>query len=81
MAWFRVQLTEDERRIVNEERTSHPDSGSQQDADNLAPPLRGDSPEGCGNRWRVARYSAAIRGRVLQRRIRRAKAFERPKSR
>jgi transposase len=25
MAWFRVQLTEDQQRIVNEERTSHPD--------------------------------------------------------
>ena len=24
MAWCRVQLTEDERRIVNEERASHP---------------------------------------------------------
>jgi transposase len=24
MVWFRVQLTEDEQRIVNEERTSHP---------------------------------------------------------
>jgi transposase len=24
MAWLRVQLTEDEQRIVNEERTSHP---------------------------------------------------------
>ena len=24
MAWFRVQLTEEEQRIVNEERTSHP---------------------------------------------------------
>jgi len=24
MAWCRIQLTEDERRIVNEERTSHP---------------------------------------------------------
>ena len=24
MAWYRIQLTEDERRIVNEERTSHP---------------------------------------------------------
>jgi transposase len=24
MAWFRVQLSEDERRIVNEERTNHP---------------------------------------------------------
>ena len=24
MAWFRVQLTEDEQRIVNEERASHP---------------------------------------------------------
>jgi transposase len=25
MAWFRVQLTEDQQRIVNEERTAHPD--------------------------------------------------------
>ncbi len=25
MAWFRVQLTDDQQRIVNEERTSHPD--------------------------------------------------------
>jgi transposase len=25
MAWFRVQLTEDQQRIVDEERTSHPD--------------------------------------------------------
>jgi transposase len=25
MAWFHVQLTEDQQRIVNEERTSHPD--------------------------------------------------------
>ena len=25
MAWFRVQLTEEPQRIVNEERTSHPD--------------------------------------------------------
>jgi len=25
MAWFRVQLTEDEQRIVNEERESHPE--------------------------------------------------------
>jgi transposase len=25
MAWFRVQLTEDQPRIVNAERTSHPD--------------------------------------------------------
>jgi transposase len=25
MAWFRVQLTEEQQRIVNEERTSHPD--------------------------------------------------------
>jgi len=24
MAWFRIQLSEDERQIVNEERTSHP---------------------------------------------------------
>ena len=24
MAWFRVQLTEEQQRIVNEERTSHP---------------------------------------------------------
>jgi transposase len=24
MAWFRVQLTQEEQRIVNEERTSHP---------------------------------------------------------
>src|SRR5271166_1822089 len=24
MAWCRIQLTEDERRVVNEERTSHP---------------------------------------------------------
>ena len=24
MAWFRVQLTEEEQRIVNEERSSHP---------------------------------------------------------
>ena len=24
MAWFRVQLTEEEQRIVNEERVSHP---------------------------------------------------------
>ena len=24
MAWTRIQLTEDEQRIVNEERTSHP---------------------------------------------------------
>jgi len=24
MAWCRIQLTEDERRIVNEERASHP---------------------------------------------------------
>lgn len=24
MAWFRVQLTEEEQRIVNEERASHP---------------------------------------------------------
>ena len=24
MAWCRIQLTEDKRRIVNEERTSHP---------------------------------------------------------
>jgi transposase len=24
MAWLRVQLTEEERRVVNEERTSHP---------------------------------------------------------
>src|SRR5664279_6228179 len=26
MAWLRVQLTEEERRIVNEERTSHPNA-------------------------------------------------------
>ena len=26
MAWFRVGLTEDEQRVVNEERESHPDS-------------------------------------------------------
>ena len=26
MAWFRVQLTEEQQRIVNEERISHPDS-------------------------------------------------------
>ena len=25
MAWFRVQLTEEEQRIVNEERVAHPD--------------------------------------------------------
>jgi transposase len=25
MAWFRVRLTEEQQRIVNEERTSHPD--------------------------------------------------------
>jgi transposase len=25
MAWFRVQLTEEQQRIVDEERTSHPD--------------------------------------------------------
>jgi transposase len=25
MAWYRVQLTEEQQRIVNEERTSHPD--------------------------------------------------------
>jgi len=25
MAWFRVQLTKEQQRIVNEERTSHPD--------------------------------------------------------
>jgi transposase len=25
MAWFRVQLTEEQQRIVNEERVSHPD--------------------------------------------------------
>jgi transposase len=25
MAWFRVELTEEQQRIVNEERTSHPD--------------------------------------------------------
>jgi transposase len=25
MAWFRVQLSEEQQRIVNEERTSHPD--------------------------------------------------------
>jgi transposase len=25
MAWFRVQLTEEQQRIVNEDRTSHPD--------------------------------------------------------
>ena len=25
MAWFRVQLTEEQQRIVNQERTSHPD--------------------------------------------------------
>jgi transposase len=25
MTWFRVQLTEEQQRIVNEERTSHPD--------------------------------------------------------
>jgi transposase len=25
MAWFRVQLTEEQQRIVHEERTSHPD--------------------------------------------------------
>jgi hypothetical protein len=24
MAWFRVQLTEEQQRIVNEERVSHP---------------------------------------------------------
>jgi hypothetical protein len=24
MAWLRVQLTEEEQRVVNEERTSHP---------------------------------------------------------
>ena len=27
MAWFRVQLTEEQQRIVNEERVSHPDLG------------------------------------------------------
>jgi hypothetical protein len=25
MAWFRVQLTEEQQRIVNEERVAHPD--------------------------------------------------------
>ena len=24
MAWFRVRLTEDEQRVVNEERSCHP---------------------------------------------------------
>jgi transposase len=24
MAWFRIQLSEDERRVVNEERINHP---------------------------------------------------------
>jgi transposase len=26
MAWFRIQLTEDEQRVVNDERESHPES-------------------------------------------------------
>ena len=54
MAWCRIHLTEDERRIVNEEREPSQSPGSEQDADNLAPALRGDSPEGCGNCWGVA---------------------------
>ena len=55
MAWTRIQLTEDEQRIVNEERTSHPNLQVRDKMlDDLALALRLDSPEGCRDRWGLA---------------------------
>jgi hypothetical protein len=36
MAWLRVRLTEEEQRIVNEERTSHPKDPFQNNVSKLA---------------------------------------------
>ena len=82
MAWTRIQLTEDEQRIVNEERTSHPNLQVRDKMlDDLALALRLDSPEGRRNRWGLARHGAAICGCLPPRRIGRTTAFERPKAR
>ncbi len=81
MAWCRVQLTEDERRIVNEESASHPNLLVRNKMLTIWLLHCGVTRQKAAEIGGVARYSAAIRGRVLQRRIGRAAAFERPKGR
>ena len=82
MAWCRIHLTEDERRIVNEERASHPNLLVRNKMLTIWLLHCGVTRQKAAEIVGVSRAdSAAIRGRVLQRRIGRAAAFERPKGR
>ena len=82
MAWCRIHLTEDERRIVNEERASHPNLLVRNKMLTIWLLHCGVTRQKAAEIVGVSRdYRAAIRGRVLQRRSGRAAAFERPKGR
>ncbi len=43
MAWFRVHLSEEQQRVVNEERVAHPDPRPREDARPLVAALRGQA--------------------------------------
>ena len=65
MAWFRVQLTEDQQRIVNEERTSHPDLRVREKMLVLWLLHCGHDPaEGRRDRRPRSRHRPSLRGRI-----------------
>ena len=80
MAWTRIQLTEDEQRIVNEERTSHPNLQVRDKMWTIWLLHCGLTRQKAAEIVGVSRHSAAICGCLSPRRIGRATAFERPKA-
>ena len=65
MAWFRVQLTEEQQRIVNEERTSHPNLRVREKMLVLWLLHCGTHPaEGRRDRRRRSCHRPSVRGRV-----------------
>ena len=81
MAWTRIQLTEDEQRIVNEERTSHPNLQVRDKMWTIWLLHCGLTRQKAAEIVGVSRHSAAICGSLPPRRIGRTTAFERPKAR
>ena len=81
MAWTRIQLTEDEQRIVNEERTSHPNLQVRDKMWTIWLLHCGLTRQKAAEIVGVCAHSTAIRGCLSPRRFGRATAFECPKTR
>ena len=78
MAWRRIQLTEDEQQIVNEERASHPNLSVRNKMLTIWLLHCGVTRQKAAQIVGVSRaHSAAIRRRVLPRRIGRVATLER----